>query len=322
MLKSGSLKIRLAAAVCLALGVGLVVFSYKDGQEYGETTEVERAPVTKPYPREREERELRTKNPREEFEAARKRGLTEGEVRGIVSEYLKMGITFQNHQDRSEEAYVEMGDKARAWYQDALVEGFGLDQVQKPVLRRMLQQAGKDDLVEFKDRLMRFRELRRKMDEGVIGLEAYGYALEFGSPPEVVGGFGLLGEDIRPRILALLDEEQMEMVGFFDVEGKRWIWVDGGSRTLDFGTSDCYGDLSDPFSESGVMAVAGKVFPLSMRQVECLGDYEGEAVSPHTPKLFDGGYLEQVRFLTAPQLKTLLLLDPQIAGKLEKELGQ
>lgn len=50
--------------------------------------------------------------------------------------------------------------------------------------------------------------------------------------------------------------------------------------------------------------------------------YEDEAVSPHTPKAINGEYLEPAKFLTAPQLKTLVLFDPEMAGRLIKELAE
>ncbi|MDE0834853.1 MAG: hypothetical protein OSA84_00715 [Akkermansiaceae bacterium] len=53
-----------------------------------------------------------------------------------------------------------------------------------------------------------------------------------------------------------------------------------------------------------------------------LAAYEDEAVSPHTPKAINGEYLEPAKFLTAPQLKTLVLFDPEMAGRLIKELAE
>lgn len=316
------MKIRLAA-VCLALGIGLVVFSYKHRQESGETAEVGRAPVTKPYPRERDERELRTKNPREEFEVARKRGLTDEEVRGIVGEYRKVVTVDRSFGRSEEEIFHDLAERELDWYLEALGDGFGLTMEQKMAAQTKLPTLV--DMVAMRWGLL--AEVDRQWELSVP--EADGKLPSDGSVPgdrevtERMGGMSLSSSvsALVPWKLCDLDERQKEMVGFFDEQGQ-WNWLEGGERTLDFGTTDCYADLSDPFSEAGVMAVAGNIFPLSMRQVERLGDYEGEAVSPHTPKLFDGGYLEQVKFLTAPQLKTLLLYSPEIALKLMKELAE
>jgi hypothetical protein len=128
-------------------------------------------------------------------------------------------------------------------------------------------------------------------------------------------------EGTRPWDLCELNESQKEMLGFKNDEGE-WTWVDG-ERTLDFGTTENYADLENPFAVHGnIMATAGKVFPLSMWQVEHLGEFEDESVSPHTPISKTGGSLDRAKFLTKPQLKTLLLLRPETAKELTNELGE
>lgn len=73
---------RLAEWVCaaVALGVALFVWLIRE-REGGDRVAGKREPITKSHPRDgsrKGERIRRTKNPREEFEAARKRGTDEG----------------------------------------------------------------------------------------------------------------------------------------------------------------------------------------------------------------------------------------------------
>jgi hypothetical protein len=303
------------------VAVGLVVWMLPDGEREGASSAPgERMRSTKPYPREREERGVRAKNPREEFEAARERGLTEEEVRGIVEEFVSLGITFENHQDISEQEYFEMGNKARDWYRDSLVEGFSLTPIQEADLTKILYEVGMKDMAHFQERRARFRDLSVKAENGELGLEAYGLLVEFGGKPTLAGNFGLW--EASPQNMIDLDEQQREMIGCHDEYGT-WIWVDGEQRTLDFGADTAYHNLQNPFSSiNSIISVAGKVFPLSMEQADRLEIFRNESVSCHWPQVRTGAYLKQSKFLTAAQLRTLFVLRPDSSRQLMMDLGQ
>lgn len=314
----------LAGWLCAALALSLGFWLWANGDKKdGVVAETNGPQVTKPYPRERDERERRTKNPREEFEAARKRGMTEEEVRGIVEGFMSFGITFEYQQDMPDEDYMEMGKRARDWYRETLVEGFALTQVQELVLIKVLREYGKRDLASYMESLAL---LRAKKDKTKIRGANHDFFSGLGNLPNFqldwLGDFGLSEAETLLRNPDFLDERQREMIGYVDKSGQ-WSWVNGMERTLDYGTTDYYSDLSDPFANGNkVMDTAGEIFPLSMWQVERLGDFEDESVSPHTPILKTGNHLDRVKFLTRSQLRTLLLSRPEMAGVLMKELGE
>lgn len=108
------------------------------------------------------------------------------------------------------------------------------------------------------------------------------------------------------------------------LEGEEWIWPRPGSATLDYGTKEKYENLDDPFAqEYDLIPPSGKVFPLSMEQVDRIRG----ANTIHSKQLgitVTGrmGPLTYVKLLTAPQLMTLLLSKPEMAEELMKELGE
>ncbi len=310
-----------AAVISLLLALGLVFWWRADGGKKAGSAAVGSGPqVTKPYPRERDARERRTKNPREEFEAARERGMTEAEVRGIVEEFVSLGITYENHQDISVEEYVEVGEKARDWYRGSLVEGFSLTPIQELVLIKMLREIGKKDTVQFKERLARFRDYTKKAETGDLGLEAYGFMLEFGGNAALAGSFGLW--EAPPQKHIELDDQQRQMLGYHDEKGQ-WIWVNGGQSTLDYGTDLHYLSLHHPMpTANSIISSAGKIFPLSMGQADRLEPFRQASVSCHWPQVSTGDLLKQAKFLTAPQLRTLLIFHPNSAKQLMLDLGE
>lgn len=97
--------------------------------------------VTKPYTRERDARDRRTKSPREEFEAARKRGLTEEEVRGVVEVFfLELGMNWSAMEGNSIDELRVQKRKVNAYYLEALVLGFGLTDEQKRIAQKKLME--------------------------------------------------------------------------------------------------------------------------------------------------------------------------------------
>lgn len=314
----------LAGWLCAALALGLVFWLRADGEKKGgDASEGSGPQVTKPYPRERDERERRTKNPREEFEAARKRGLTEEEVREVVVNFLE-AVSYEDKVGQPVEAVLrDVWEKRLDVYFDALVDGFDLSQDQiwtlkskEPALAthfvaRTLLLASVDEAWEVK-----------LPGEGDSAFEKNSTPTNLEQIETMVRHPMSFSDEILPWNLIELSEDQKQMVGYHDDAGE-WIWVDGQNSTLDFGTTESYRDLIDPFvDDRTVMGMAGGIFPLSMWQVERLGDFEDEIVSPHTPKTINGGELDRAKFLTRPQLKTLLLFNPEMADKLMKELGE
>ena len=308
-------------AGCLCLAVALWIGTDVSGGGYsGQSPMALNWRVTKPYPRDRDLRmEKRAKNPREEFEAARRRGLTEEEVMGIVEEFEELGITQAIDQNLLEEEYAKKGDLVRRWYCDALVEGFSLTEVQELVLKKVLRQVGKEDASSFGEHLERFRDLKDTTETGVLGFEEHFPIVQFGVNPLNAGSFGL--RDVSPYKLIELDDHQKAMLGCHDEKGQ-WIWANEQQSTLDYGTDARYLYLKNPLSSiNSIISYAGIIFPLSMEQADKLEPFRHASVSCHTPQVSTGVFLKQAKFLTAPQLRTLLIFHPDSARQLMMDLG-
>ena len=249
-------------------------------------------------------------------------GFGEGGLRGIVVDFFTLEISTKWSEETTVEEYAKLGDKAREWYRETLASGFGLTRNQEVEVAGKIREFRKTDLKDFKEELASFRTFIERWEAVDAEARPTVYSLDLESGPSIQEGFGLWRDYYLLRNLCVLDEVQKEMIGCIGEKGK-WTWVDGTERTLDYGTTESYGDLSDPFADGdSILYEAGKIFPLSMGQVDRLGPFHDEAVSPHTPKAINGEYLEQAKFLTAPQLKTLLLFDPEMAGRLIKELAE
>ena len=308
-----------ALLLCILICI-LLIWERQPGAKSSE----DGSPVTKPYQRVHDPNmEKRTKNPREDFEAARKRGMTEEEVRLVVKEYFQ-AIAFEDQPGRPVEMILnEAMEKRLDLYFDALEEGFNLTKEQVSEIRGKLpglvaqQVNGRLLLVEVE---RAWESTGPDEDESRVHAKPSALTrLEkieiFVKDPTLV-----FYDELYPWKISVLNESQQQMIGYQDEAGE-WMWVDGSERTLDYGITDCYADLNYPFEEDvRVMDAAGEVFPLSMWQVERMGDFEDESVSPHTPRMISGSDLDRVKLLSRPQLKTLLLLNPEIAGRLKKDL--
>lgn len=283
----------------------------------------DRSRVTKPNTGDREERELSKKNRLKEFEAARKPGMTEDVVRKVVEDYFEtLAYADQPHRP-VEEILCELRAKRLSLYLDALADGFNLTPEQKLDAQAKLPALAAQQVT----RLLLLESIDRSWDVSLIGV---GGKISEPSPLtrseqiEVIVGqpISLTDEGIRPWELCELNEKQKQMIGSQDDAGE-WIWVDGGEKTFDFGTTESYEHLSDPFVKgAGVITTAGKIFPLSMSQMERFGRIEDEGTSPPTANLRYGNDLERVKLLTQPQLKTLLLFSSEMPAKLLKDLEE
>jgi len=293
------------------------------GEDRGGFVTGDQNQVTRPYTRDREGREKSKKNPRKEFEAARQRGMTEEEVRKVVGDFLKE-VAYEDQPHRPVEVILcELREKRLSLYLDALAEGFNLTKEQKLEAQAKLpalaaQQVTRLLLLESVDRAwnLSFSGAGGDVSEPspLTRLEQIDVMVR---NPLILGD-----EGVRPWELCELNQRQKEMIGNQDDTGE-WIWVDGGEKTSDFGTRESYLDLSNPYAAgAGVMATAGGIFPLSIRQVERLRDFEYGTAPPHAPKPGYANDLERVKLLTQPQLKTLLLFSPEMPAKLMKDLGE
>ncbi len=115
----------------------------------------------KPFPRDsnrRKGRAGRTKNPREEFEAARKRGLTEGEIRSIAVEYLESGITILDTSDRTGKKLFVRRVRQQEWYLEILAEGLGLTTLQREDAEGKMREGLELD----------FKAFQEAVDSGII----------------------------------------------------------------------------------------------------------------------------------------------------------
>lgn len=299
MLKIGRWKIVLAAAfVVVALWVW--IGREKDG---GDVIAGERTAVTKPHPRERDERmERRTKNPREEFESARKRGMTEDEVRGVVEEFHELGYSELKQKGGSLDEFRVFRSKVWQWYSDLLAEGFGFTGEQERLVSKRLQEMGEKD---FSTQLEVFGKLIPDSSQDARISSENTEALEILLGTRV----WLAWQKYEVWELCNLNEDQME-IGWGAVAKFGQSWVIGKERTKDPDTDDHYNDLENPFEPAHqVFSESGKIFPLSMEQVDRIRSVK------------ENSLLEYVKFLTLGQLRTLLLFRPELAGKLMKELG-
>jgi hypothetical protein len=281
----------------------------------------ERSRMTRSYGRDRDGRGIGKKNPRMEFEAARKKGMTEEGVREVVDEYFKT-LAYEDQPDRPvEEVLRELRERRLSLYLDALAEGFQLTEEQKLEAQAKLPALA----AQHVDRVLLLNTVDRAWE---LSLTAEGAknptpsALTRSEQIELIAKcpLGRIDEGLSPWELCELDERQKEMIGYKGDAGE-WIWVNGGEMTLEHGIAEKYRDLNDPFTE-GVMGTGGVIFPLGMRQVERLKDYQEGNATADAPQLKSVNELERVKLLSRAQLKTLLLFNSEIPDNLMKELEE
>ena len=313
----------------MALALGMVFWLWPAGEGSGVVeAEGNRPRVTKPYERDRDSRmEKLTKNPREEFEAARNRGLTEEEVRWVVEDFLGTGISAMPELVAPVQELLERRRVQQRWYLDTLVDGFWLTGEQKEIAKLRLGAALSEDQEAY---------LKAERDGETITIyqTAGNPILSVDSPflpgIEAVGitpaarmldvslwlGLGRLA----PWDLCDLDEAQRE-ISRFDPGRAEQGASPRVATTKDAGTDEHYEDLDDPFEENSVkFMAAGSIFPLSMGQVDRI------RAASNTYRVSQGGgvkrpgLIDEVKCLTSSQLKTLLLFRPEMADELMKEL--
>ena len=312
----------LAGWLCAALALGLIFWSRPDGEKKGGVAAKGSGPqVTKPYPRERDARERHTKNPREEFEAARKRGLTEEEVRGIVEEFIGKRIATTDVNGTREKRIREAREKGHKWYNETLIDGIGLSGVQRDEAERKLHQMIEGDLIRFQ----RAVESKAKQEgEGQNpGSDESGSSAARLFEDMCGIRFWLRDGNLLPWNMCKLENWQEEMIRPKEKDGQ-WTESQLGDVTLDYGTDKRYVGLCDPFviGERLDISGAGNFFPLSMGQVDRIRQTEFASGFPVAEEEREPSLLKRVQFLTVPQLRTLLLYEPEMAVKLMEELGE
>lgn len=322
MLKSDSWKTMLAAAICLLLGLFFIATGPVGGDKKADTKVVALSiGVTKPYPR-GPEHLAGTGNPRDEFEAARKRGMTADEVRWVVEDFVNFGIDSDQLAAGTGDGYYQLRTKRHQWLLDTLVAGFGLSDEQKQWAAVRLRELAERDYAEFREYLagMKPIEVEGKMFQVVDGSKVRKLT---------DASAWMEGDDYLPWNLCELDELQKEIIGFEDQGGQGD--VAGGFA---FGKKWLYQAPNDPpIAQSGLILPSGKIFPLSDEQVDgirganrltSVRGKHGEIVELGRELTFVGrfGPLRYVKFLSEPQLRTLLLLRPEVAEQLKKELGE
>lgn len=316
----------LAGLLCAALALGLVFWLLPDGGMKGGNAAKGNGPqVTKPYPRERDARETRTKNPREEFEAARKRGLTEVEVRGIVEEFLVKGIATTDLNGTREKRIREAREKGHEWYLETLIDGIGLSGVQREEAESKLHQMLEGDLMRFQ---------RAVQSKAINAMPRKGEGQKAGNDDSNLSAarlfedmcgirFWLRDGSLLPWNICKLENWQEEMIRTKEQDGQ-WTESQLGDVTLDYGTDKRYVGLCDPFvtGEPLNISEAGNFFPLSMEQVDRIRQTEFTRGTPVAEEEREPSLLIRVQFLAVPQLRTLLLYEPEMAVKLMEELGE
>ena len=317
-------------AGCLCLAVALWIGTDVSGGGYsGQSPMALNWRVTKPYPRDRDPRmEKRAKDPREEFEAARKRGLTEEEVRWVVEDFVAMNLNPKSPDRTADlEDAREEWKRREQWYLDTLVSGFGLSEEQKKQAAARLRELGEREFSGYQEFLVN--------RESLIGQSSGEGGVDRWTLMEIFGADGWFGDDASaPWNLCDLDEEQKKIIGYADGEG-RWGWISGGKMTKDFGTDERYENLDDQqTSLNGFINPAGRFFPLSIDQVDRIRS----ANVIHVDQLNQGGRIIEIdpeirlvsrlgilpyaKLLSEPQLRTYLLFRPDMAVHLSEELAK
>lgn len=314
MIKKGT---KLAGWVCALFALGLIVSAWREkGQGDGGESGGKTAPATKPSPRDQDRRgsmagEL--KNPREVFETARKRGLTDLEVRWIVEDFHELGYSELKRKGGKLNEFRGFRSRAWQWYSDLLAEGFGFTGEQERRVSKRLQEMSGND---FSTQLKVFANLMPDPSQDVRitpeNMELMGILLGT--------GVWLRWQKYEAWELCELSDDQME-IGWGKIARLGQSWSAGGERTKDFGTDEFDNNLGNYFHEAyKVLSNAGTVFPLSMEQVERMRNVEAPDATAESEDKAEPAFLDMVKFLTAPQLMTLLLFQPEMAGQLLEDL--
>jgi hypothetical protein len=305
----------LAGWLCAALALGLVFWWRADGGKKAGSTAVGSGPqVTKPYPRESDASERRTKNPREEFDAARKRGMTEEEVRGVVEEFHSYNIHSVKPEDLPPKNLQMLWERENRWYLDTLILGFGMSDLQRSEVAKKLSEMRERDLRSYQDYLTQkqipdLRKTKNAIDHFlVISDFLYEHRL-------------LNSQEYAPWNLCDLTQLQKEMIGYMPPEGGLdWL---PGRLSSDVSLTEEEREIWDHWYGRGWNDVphAGKLFPLSLGQMKRVAELHqaGIALHPDEVKIFPD--LEQTKILTASQLRIHLLLDPNRGVDLLEEIG-
>lgn len=304
---------KLAGWISSVLALGLIVFLLLDRDwREGRESDGKSNPVTKRFQRNHDRTDGRAvgrKNPREEFETARKQGLTEEEVRWIVKDFVATGLVGMEIDTNSEEELLKMRGRVMDWYLSILDEGFGWTEEQKIEAREKLLETAESDNVRY----------FLLVEISITWIVSLGAPSQQDATDEVTeAAIDFVGKTIVPGKLCDLDEAQKGIAGFHDENGK-WVAMNDGSLTLDYGTDDKY-LIEDPSSYCGILIPAGRFFPLSMQQVDSIRSSNQTLVSPDITITGTGSSLKIAKFLTAPQLKTLLLFEPGMAKQLLEKL--
>ena len=317
---------KLLGLACAVVALGVAFWMWPDGHTNGsETAAGKPDPVTKANPRERDRRSPRTKNPREEFVAARERGLMDAEVKQIVDEYLQSGIGTIDRDDPTGQKLFDRRSRQQKWYIEILAEGLGLSNVQRAEAEAKLGLALKSDFIAYQEVLHSDENITIHNDEGAYPPDQFPPwmhpAERMFSPSSWIGS-----EELRPWAICNLDEAQKDILRYKGEDGLL-AWLPWGMSTHDFAAEKPYEDLSTPIGgRTSITYPSGFLFPLSIQQVDhiraaCISGWDLE-----TGKLSNTLVLDQVKFLTPAQLKSLLLFTPNLAdhliGEMEGGLGE
>lgn len=309
--------LRLAGCVCIAQALGLIIFILREKLWMrGTGSAAEAIPVTEFSQRtsaKSGDRAEQSKNQREEFDTARKRGMSEQDVRWIVADFINLGIDSEEVGAGSAEDYFKIRNDRHQWLLATLVSGFGLSGQQKMELAESLRVLGERDLEEFRKYVAETKSFE---------VEGKEYRIVDGSKVRKLtdAEYWLKGEDYAPWNLCALDEIQTSMIRSKNEAGQ-WIQMNDGSRSIDYGTDDHYSDLTEPNTEYGdFISSAGRFFPLSMEQVDRIRDNTVSAPALNITVSSRKSLQSLVKNLAPAQLKIMLLFNPEMAGELRAEL--
>jgi hypothetical protein len=313
MLKRFAVKPAVLGGLCLLVAITLAWFSPPE-MKAGVSSEESGQQVTNPYPRELDAREVPTKNTREEFEAARKRGLTEAEVREVVEEFHSYNIHSLKPEDLPPENLKMLWESENRWYLDTLMTGFGMSDLQKSEVARKLSEMRARDLRDYQEYLTKkqipdLQKIQNAIDHFlVISDFLYEYKL-------------LKRQEYAPWNLCDLTQLQKEMIGYLPLEGG-FDWLPGRLPS-DVSLTEEELEIWDHWYGRGWNDVpdAGKLFPLSMGQMKRVVELHQAGIALHSGEVKTFPDLEQAKILTAYQLRIHLLLNPNSGVDLLEEIG-
>ena len=240
----------------------------------------------------------------QDYIARCQKGITEREVRWILEDFQKAGLA-QEGGSASTEELVRRRKAQHAWYLDLLADGLRLDPGQKRMAREKL--AGL-----FEEAAAGFKEELGELKSDPLGQDEEQVSADLGTIPFIDPKHWLTDKRYAPWELCDLTEAQLRVtwqpvLAEMDKAGKARFpgWFNAPSSnlvTFEEGKDPVLAEGFGPRPPATHLELASSVFP-----VPAIPPFSGPA---HLSLL-----LGELRSYHPSQLKTLLLLEPQLANE-------